>query len=141
MIEDVVKYFIMGTNESLDRFFDQAQDQGFLEFISVTAKKPMDAPVTVQNLISAHKILRKQPLRDAYQGGGDLHLAMQVSERIIELKEDLEKLNEEKRVLDTEIVRVAPFGDFSMDDIAYIEKETGRKVQFFCMKTARKASQ
>jgi V/A-type H+-transporting ATPase subunit I len=62
---------------------------------------------------------------------------MQVSERIIELKEDLEKLGEEKRVLDTEIVRVVPFGDFSMDDIAYIEKETGRKVQFFCMKTAK----
>ncbi len=137
MIEDVVKYFIMGTKESLDHFFEQAQDQGFLEFISVTAKKPLDAPVTVQNLLAAHKILRKQPLRDPYQGGGDLHLAMQVSERIIELKEDLEKLGEEKRVLDTEIVRVAPFGDFSMDDIAYIEKETGRKVQFFCMKTAK----
>jgi V/A-type H+-transporting ATPase subunit I len=137
MIEDIVKYFIMGTKESLDRFFDQAQTEGFLEFISVGTKKPMDAPVTVQNLLSAHKILRKQPLRDAYLGGGDLHLAMQVSERIIELKEDLEKLGEEKRVLDTEIVRVAPFGDFSMDDIAYIERETGRKVQFFCMKTAK----
>ena len=62
---------------------------------------------------------------------------MQVSERIIELKEDLEKLGEEKRVLDTEIVRVAPFGDFSMDDIAYIERETGRKIQFFCMKTSK----
>jgi len=137
MIEDVVKYFIMGTQESLDKFFEQAQHQGFLEFISVTAKKAIDAPVTVQNLVTAHKILRKQPVRDPYQGGGDLHLAMQVSERIIELKEDLEKLGEEKRVLDTEIVRVAPFGDFSMDDIAYIERETGRKIQFFCMKTAK----
>ena len=131
MIEDVVKYFIMGTEASTDQFFEKAQDQGFLEFISVAPKKPMEAPVTVQNLIAAHKILRKQPVREPYQGGGDLHLAMQVSERIIELKEDLEKLSEEKRVLDTEIVRVRPFGDFSMEDIAYIEKETGRKVQFF----------
>ncbi|HEX4839707.1 MAG TPA: V-type ATP synthase subunit I [Rhabdochlamydiaceae bacterium] len=137
MIEDVVKYFIMGTQESTDQFFEKAQDQGFLEFISVAPKKPMEAPVTVQNLIAAHKILRKQPVREPYQGGGDLHLAMQVSERIIELKEDLEKLSEEKRVLDTEIVRVIPFGDFSMEDIAYIEKETGRKVQFFCMKAAK----
>ncbi len=137
MIEEMDKYFIMGTKESLDRFFEQAQTLGFLEFISISAKKPMEAPVTVQNLVSAHKILRKQPLRDPYQGGGDLHLAMQVSERIIELKEELEKLNEEKRVLDTEIVRVAPFGNFSMDDIAYIEREGHRKVQFFCMKTAK----
>ncbi len=135
MIEDVVKYFIMGTKESLDKFFEHAQEQGFLEFISLSLKKPMDAPVTIQNLLSAHKILRKQPLRDPYQGGGDLHLAMQVSERIIELKEDLEKLGEEKRVLDTEIARVSPFGDFSMEDIEYIEKEGHCKVQFFCMKT------
>jgi hypothetical protein len=99
-----------------------------LEFIS--SAKPICA--------DGHKILRiNSPLRDPYLGGGDLHLAMQVSERIIELKEDLEKLGEEKRVLDTEIVRVAPFGDFSMDDIDYIERETGRKVQFFCMKTAK----
>lgn len=137
MIEDVVKYFIMGTKESLDRFFEQAQEQGFLEFISIPSKKPAEVPVTIHNLLAAHKILRKQPVKDPYQGGGDLHLAMQVSERIIELKEDLEKLGEEKRVLDTDIVRVAPFGDFSMDDIAYIEKEGHRKVQFFCMKTAK----
>lgn len=135
MIENIVKYFIMGTKENIDRFFELAQEQGFLEFISVSAKKPAEMPVTVQNLLSAIKILRKQPIRELYQGGGDLHLAMQVSERIIELKEDLEKLSEEKRVLDADIVRVAPFGDFSMEDIAYIEKETGRKVQFFCMKT------
>ena len=109
MIEDVVKYFIMGTQESLDQFFEGAQNQGFLEFISVAQKKPMEVPVAVQNLLSAHKILRKLPLREPYQGGGDLHLAMQISERIIELKEDLEKLEEEKRVLDAEIARVAPF--------------------------------
>jgi V/A-type H+/Na+-transporting ATPase subunit I len=137
MIEDVVKYFIMGIKQNLDRFFDQAQEQGFMEFISVAPKKQLEAPIIVQNLLAAHKILRKQPVRDPYLGGGDRHLAMQVSERIIELKEDLEKLGEEKRVLDTEIVRVAPFGNFSMDDIDYIEKQSGRKIQFFCMKTAK----
>ncbi len=137
MIEDVVKYFIMGTKQNLDRFFEEAQEQGFMEFISVSPKKQIEAPVTIQNLVAAHKILRKQPVREPYLGGGDLHLAMQVSERIIELKEDLEKLGEEKRVLDTEIVRVTPFGDFSMDDIEYIEKESHRKIQFWCMKTAK----
>src|SRR3982751_2676819 len=130
MIETIVKYFIMGTKQNLDRFFDQAQEQGFMEFISVAPKKQLEGPVIIQNLLAVHKILRKQPIRDPYLGGGALHLAMQVSERIIELKEDLEKLGEEKRVLDTEIVRVAPFGNFSMDDIDYIEKETGRKIQF-----------
>jgi V/A-type H+/Na+-transporting ATPase subunit I len=137
MIRDVVKFFIMGTKEDLNRFFEQAQEQGFLEFISVSQKKKLETPVTIQSLVSAHKILRKLPLKDPYQGGGDLHLAMQVAERIIELKDDLEKLEEEQRVLETEIARVAPFGYFSMEDIAYIEKAGNRKVQFFCMKTAK----
>lgn len=137
MINDVVKYFIMGTQGNVSRFFELAQDQGFLEFISVINKKTVDTPITIQNLVSAIKILRKQPLKEPYAGGGDLYLAMQISERIIELKDDLEKLYEEKRVLDAEISRVAPFGDFSMDDIAFIEKAGSRKIQFWCMKTAK----
>lgn len=137
MITDIVKYFIMGTKDDLNRFFEQAQEQGFLEFISVSPKKQVEMPVTVQSLLTAIKILKKQPIREEYQGGGDLLLAMQISERIVELKDDLEKLYEEKRVLDAEIVRVAPFGDFSMDDIGYIEEKGHRVVQFFCMKTAK----
>ena len=52
---------------------------------------------------------------------------MQVAERVIELKEEIEKLSEEKRILDTEIARVSPFGDFSMEDIEYIEKGDKRE--------------
>ncbi len=137
MIVDVAKYLILGTKEELDRFFNKAQEQGFLEFISLSPRKQVETPVTVQNLLAAIKILRRQPLKEPYQGGGDTLLAMQVSERIIELKEDIEKLSEEKRVLEGEIARVAPFGYFSMEDIAYIEKEGKRKVHFFCMKTAK----
>lgn len=138
MIRDVVKYLIMGSRENLDRFFAQAQEQGFLEFISVTQKKAVETPITIQNLLQSIRILKKQPHKDRYQGGGDLMLAMQLSERIVELKEDLEKLQEERRVLETEKVRVAPFGDFSMDDVSDIERMGKRKVQFFCMKTSRR---
>lgn len=135
MIVDIVKYFIMGTKEHLDRFFERAQDRGFLEFISISSKKPTETPAAVQTFLTAIKILRKQPLKEQYQGGGDLLMATQVAERVLELKEDLEKLYEEKRVLDAEIARVAPFGDFSMEDLSYIEKNGRRKIQFFCMKT------
>jgi V/A-type H+-transporting ATPase subunit I len=138
MIRDVSKYLILGTLEDLDRFFAQAQEQGFLEFISISQKKPAQTPVTIQNLLQSIKILKKQPFKEPYQGGGDLTLAMQLSERIVELKEDLEKLHEERRVLETEKSRVAPFGDFSMDDLSDIERAGKRKIQFFCMKTARR---
>lgn len=138
MIRDVAKYLILGTKEDLDRFFAQAQQQGFLEFISISQKKPAAAPVAIQNLLQSIKILKKLPHKEPYRGGGDLTLAMQISERIVELKEDLEKLNEERRVLEAEKSRVAPFGDFSMDDIADIERMGKRKVQFFCVKTSKR---
>jgi V/A-type H+/Na+-transporting ATPase subunit I len=138
MIRDVVKYLILGSREDLDRFFAQAQEQGFLEFISVTQKKALETPITIQNLLQSIKILKKQPIKEPYMGGGDLSLAMQLSERIVELKEDLEKLQEERRVLETEKSRVAPFGDFSMDDVGDIERMGKRKVQFFCMKASRR---
>jgi V/A-type H+-transporting ATPase subunit I len=137
MIVDVVKYLIIGAKGDLDRFFEHAQEHGFMEFISVTGKKGIEQPITVQSLISAIKILRKYSAKEPYLGGGDLAFSMQVSERIIELKDDLEKLYEEKRVLETEIARVAPFGDFSMEDIEFIEKSGKRKIQFFCVKTAK----
>lgn len=138
MIQDVVKYLILGTKEDLDHFFRLSQEQGFLEFISLSQKKGVETPVTIQNLLQAIKILKKQPRKDPYLGGGDLTLAMQLSERIVELKEDLEKLQEERRVLETEKSRVTPFGDFSMDDIGDIERMGKRKIQFFCMKTSRR---
>lgn len=137
MITEIAKYLIIGATADLHSFFERAQEIGCLEFISLNSPKAIEAPVTLQTLLGAIKILKKQPLHSSYQGGGDLHLAMQIAERTMELKDDLNKLYGEKRVLDTEIVRVAPFGDFSMQEIRSIEKKGDRKIQFFCMKTAK----
>jgi V/A-type H+/Na+-transporting ATPase subunit I len=137
MITEIEKYLIIGAQSDLDLFFERAQQLGFLEFISLSSPKTLEVPITLQTLISAIKILKKQPMRKTYEGGGDLLLAMQVAERASELKDDLTKLYSEKKVLDNEISRVAPFGHFSMQEIHDIEKRSGRKVHFFCMKTAK----
>ncbi len=137
MIVDVAKYLIWGAKDEIDRFFHLAQEMGFLEFITISGKKTIEAPLTLQNLSAALKILRKQNPQEMYKTGGDLNFAMQIAERVLELKDDLEKLGEEKRLLEAEVSRVAPFGDFSMEDVAFIEREGNRRVQFFCMKTAK----
>src|SRR5581483_11562576 len=137
MIIDVVKYLIVGVKADLDKFFETAQLHGFLEFISFSQKKPIEHSTAVQSLLSAIKVLKKFTVTEPFLGTGDLALAIQVSERILELKEDLEKLYEEKRILEAEYARVAPFGDFFMSDLEYIEKNSGRRVQFFCMKTGK----
>ena len=53
----------------------------------------------------------------------------------MQLKGEVERLYEEKRLIEAEIVRVAPFGDFSIEDLDFIEKEGHRKIQFFCRKS------
>ena len=140
MIIDVKKYLFIGAKEELDDFFERAQNQGFLEFISITGKKQIEQGAEIQKLLSAIKILRKQPVKKAYEGGGDLAAAQSVAAQILSLRDAIEKFYEEKRVLEAEISRVAPFGDFSMDAVHYIEREGKRKIQFFCMKTEKSHS-
>ncbi|HSX03280.1 MAG TPA: V-type ATP synthase subunit I [Rhabdochlamydiaceae bacterium] len=138
MIIDLKKYLFIGAKEDLREFFLRAQEKGFIEFISSKGKKVAELPKEIKNLIDAVKILRKQPVKTPYVGGGDLSFAHEIVQRILGLKAEIDKLSEEKRFLEAEISRVAPFGDFSFDDIVFIENAGHRKIQFFCMKTAKR---
>jgi len=137
MIINVKKYLLIGAKEEIDRFFSRAQTQGVIEFISPSGKKVVELPAEVQTLSHAIKILRKLPVKKAYEGDIERATALEVADRVLELKAEVEKLSEEKRLVEAEISRVAPFGDFSTEDIDFIEKESGREIQFFCMKTAK----
>ncbi len=137
MIIDVKKYLIIGVKEDIDRFFERAQQKGIIEFISPVSKKGVELPIEIQHLLSAMRILRKLPVKKPYQGAGDLQYADETAMRILSLKAEVERLSEEKRLVETEITRVAPFGDFSMEDIDFIEREGKREIQFFCMKTEK----
>src|SRR5580700_5733746 len=137
MIVEVKKYLILGTKEEIDQFFSRSQQEGVIEFIP-PAKKVMEAvPAELQHLLRAMKILRKLPVKKPYEGTMDLQHADETAQKILYLKAEVERLYEERRLLETEMVRVAPFGDFSLEDIDYIEKQGRCKVQFFCMKTGK----
>lgn len=131
MIIPIKKYLLFGTGEDLDDFFERAQHQGYIEFIPPSGKRALEMPQEVQTLLGALKILRKLPPRKSYLGGGSSSFAVETAQRILALKGEIDRLSEEVRILDAEIVRVAPFGDFSMEDIDFIEREGGRKIQFF----------
>jgi V/A-type H+-transporting ATPase subunit I len=137
MIIPLKKYLFFGIQEDLDHFFERAQNQGYIEFIHPSGKKPVETPTEVQTIVSAIKTLRKLPVKKPYLGGGESAYAVEIASRILVLKGEIERLSEEARILEAEIVRVAPFGDFSMEDIEYIEREGNRKIQFFCVKTAK----
>lgn len=139
MIIDLKKILFIGFKRELGDFLVCSQEEGFIEFIA-PRQKIGQYPPEVQRLIDAIKILRKQPLKAPYLRGGQLHMADEVASQVLQLKNAIEKHEEEKRLLEAEIARVAPFGNFSFNDIAFIEKHSGRKIQFFCVKASKRQS-
>ncbi len=138
MIIPVKKYLLLGAKEDLDRFFLQVQQKGIVEFIPAPGSKMVPLPIEAQNIVDALKILRRLPVKKKYEGPVHEGYAGEVSRRVLEVKAGIEKLSEEKRLLQAEIVRITPFGDFSLDDIDFIEKEGKREIQFFCQKTLKR---
>lgn len=136
MITEVKKYLILGTQEDLDLFYERAQQEGFIEFIT-TVKKSKELPEQVQVLLKALKVLKKLPHQKVCEGDWDKDHVFAMAGETVDLKHAIEKRQEEERILEAEIARVSPLGDFSIEDIHYIEKEGNCKVQFFCTKAGK----
>lgn len=134
MIVDLHKYLIYGAKEEMDRFFTLAQRAGFLEFIGIWHKKALEIPPNVKRILSAIRILR---VWEGAEAGVEMLVPSDpylFAEKVVEVNGALERLFEEERMLRAEIARLAPFGDFSTQDVHFIEQEGKRSIQFFCMK-------
>ncbi len=136
MIRDVKKYLILGTQEDIRCFYERAQKEGFIEFIS-SSRRPKELPENIQLLLKAIKIIKKIPEQEECEGEWSWEEVQGFAEDIVELKESIDKRREEERILEADIARIAPLGDFSLDDIHYIEKEGRCKIQFFCAKSSK----
>lgn len=137
MIISMKKYLILGMQEDLETFFTRAQQQGILEFIPGKNKALSVVPKEMQCFMDAIRILRKlNPSLKSKSTHGQS--AEEIALHIIHLKKETERLSEQIRMVKLEIARVAPLGDFSKKDIAYIESEAKKVIQFFCMKTLKR---
>ncbi|MCB1148996.1 MAG: V-type ATP synthase subunit I, partial [Chlamydiia bacterium] len=88
---------------------------------------------TVATLSQAIRVLNSFPVLDQVEPLG-WERALSISREVLDLKHRMEKEEEIIRVTGLEIARIQEFGQFSLDDIRYIEREGHRKVQFFCAK-------
>lgn len=137
MIISMKKYLILGMQEDLETFFTRAQQQGVLEFIPEKNKALSVVPKEMQCFMDAIRILRKlNPSLKSKSTQGQS--AEEIALHIIHLKKETERLSEQIRMIKLEIARVAPLGDFSKKDIAYIESAAKKVIQFFCMKTLKR---
>ncbi|MCI0382577.1 MAG: V-type ATP synthase subunit I [Chlamydiae bacterium] len=137
MIIDLKKYLFLGIKSDLGEFFLRAQEKGTIQFLSQKGQKTLESE-RIRSLTDAIKILRKLPVKTPYPGDGNLEFAQEIANRILNIKAEIEKLSEEQRFLEAEIFRISPFGDFSFEDLLFIEREGKRKIQFFCMKTSKR---
>lgn len=137
MIITMKKYLILGVQEDLEVFFTRAQQQGVLEFIPGKNKALNAVPKEMQCFIDAIRILSKFKSSVKSQSSNE-QSAEEIALHIIHLKKEVERLSEQIRMIKLEIARVAPLGDFSKKDIAFIESEAKKVIQFFCMKTLKR---
>lgn len=135
MIDEMQKFLIYGAKDQMDRFFSLAQRAGFLEFIGIWHKKALEVPQHIKFLLSAIKIMRTwvggEPSKEISLVTNPVILA----ERIVQLNSSLERHRERQRMLNAEMIRIAPFGDFTKTDLIELEKDGHRILQFFCMKS------
>lgn len=134
MREEVKKFLFLGLEEDKEAFFKQAQLRGLIHFIDPHQSRHKDIPQDVQRITAAIRILRGLPSREQEENFSDLD-ADEIVVRILHLHELNEKLQEEIRVLTIERARVEVFGDFSFEDIAYIEEKGKCKIRFFCARS------
>lgn len=133
MITDVKKYLLFGLQSEIHQFFERVQQQGFIEFISNKRQKKVETE-EVYNLINALKILKKEPRRSPSKE--KIHPET-VAKTIIETKCSLDSIEEEKRFLQKEIEKISPLGNFSIEDLTFIQENSDYSLSFYCRKTQK----
>lgn len=133
MKKDVEKYLLLGPTSKRDSFFEKVQRLGIVEFItpkSLSQEKPVEITTYIEALHVLRRMVPKKEIATV-----DFDSAHVLAYHIVQVNEDLEKLREKKRILEKEIARIEPFGDFSVEKLKEIETRGGRKIQFFFAKS------
>lgn len=130
---DLKKYLFIGMETTRTEFFEKAQELGIVHFIDPQNRRKTEWPADFQNIASAIKVLRSQPVVEQEESD-DYFKADEIANAILLLHQQLEKDAEQQRILALEIARVAPFGNYDPEAIALLEKEGKRVMQFFCAK-------
>ncbi len=129
------KVLFAGTKNTQDKFFERAQQLGFIEFISLLGKNPHLFPADVCEAKEALKILSAHNQKSQEeQCPGSITT---IINDIVSTKEKSNIAFERKRNLEMELVRLKPFGKFCLQDLHALEEESQGVVQFFMIRHDR----
>lgn len=124
---DVKKFVFMGLAEEKNAFFEDAQKLGIIQFKD-SSKEVTNAEIQLYS--DAIRAIRAELPLEQEEG-----MAFDVANQIVQLKQDQEKADDEIRLIKLEIERIAVFGNFSLDDVAYLQTQGKLVIQFFYGKT------
>ncbi len=133
MIYDVKKFLFVGVEKERDLFFRRAQELGIIHFITPKGFAPAVLSENMAVIAQAIKVLRGLPVMEQEETE-EYEIASGLAHKIVTLKKELESLQEEQRITHLDMRRVEIFGDFSLGEIAQLEKEAHRKIQYYCSK-------
>jgi len=130
---DVKKYLFVGSQGALEGFFNQAQETALVHFIDPYQLKAKEIPLDIEHLRTAIKIVRELPTLDQEEPESKSEVD-RMTENILNLKQQIDTLEEEQRITRLEMARVQVFGQFSLEDVAFIESHGQRIIQYFFAK-------
>lgn len=127
---DVKKYIFVGLRKDKESFFREAQKRGFIHF----KEKKITSQEEVHLFTESIKVLRELPPVDQEEKEYDSY---EIAKEILKLRQEIEKLEEEKRVIQLDCERISIFGDFSLADIAYLREKGSLTIQFLGFKKGK----
>jgi V/A-type H+-transporting ATPase subunit I len=132
MIVNIRKFLFYGLSLDLQEFIARAQEAGFIEFISDRDRSESSVSLKVEHIKQAIKVLKKLPVLPDYDHYLSQDELLDKAYTINQLQERLDRLNEELRITQAEVVKLKPLGFFDIEDLRSIYDQTGYKFQFFC---------
>ncbi len=130
---DTKKFLFVGLEAEKAYFFKKAQEIGIVHFLNESSLQLSETSESLQLIQQAIRAV-KGLVPTEQDERTDYYKAEEVAKTITSLKNEKDLLEEKVRTLKLEISRIHVFGSFSKEEIALIEKETGRFFQFFCAK-------
>ena len=101
MITNLKKYLLFGVEKEINHFFEKAQKQGFIEFISKERSKKVGSE-DVLNLVNAIKTLKKIPEANLQTASSEKIDPEKIASNVLENQHTYHNLTEELRHLKKE---------------------------------------
>ena len=133
---DVKKFLFIGPTIDKEQFFHEAQKSGIIEFINPSGQRRLPHSQEVDDYLHAIKILRSY-VQEKQEIKKELGLAKTILTTVLNTKQLLDQAEDHRAQLEQEIDLIAPFGNFSIDELHTIEKETSLKIRFYCGKSSK----